>query len=333
MQTSKTTPTISVIVPAYNSEKTIKSTIESVLKQTFLNLELIVINDGSKDSTLEVVSQIKDSRLKIFSFENTGGNVSRNRGLNYACGEFVSFLDADDIWTEEKLEYQLKALQDNPQASVAYSWTNCIDEESQFLRRGSYITATGDVYAQLLLVNFLESGSNPLIRREALNIIGGFDESLLAGQDWDIYLRLAAQYQFVCVPSAQILYRISSHSLSTNVVRQEAACLTVIERAFNQAPQHLLYLKNSSLANLYKYLLYKALDGSPARGKSLVAIKFLVKTIRYDPSWLRTFVYLKAFLKIVIISLFSSKKSQDFLAKFSRISNISTILGHLQVDV
>ncbi|MHC5731507.1 MAG: glycosyltransferase family 2 protein, partial [Nostoc sp.] len=112
---------ISVIIPSYNSEKTIKKTIESVLNQSFSDLELIVINDGSKDSTLEIISNFKDSRIKVFSFENSGGNISRNRGLKYAVGKFVSFLDADDIWTADKLASQLQDLQKNLGAKVAYS--------------------------------------------------------------------------------------------------------------------------------------------------------------------------------------------------------------------
>ena len=83
-------PAISVIIPAYNCEKTIKETVNSVLKQTFADFELIIINDGSQDATLDVVSKIQDARLKVFSFENAGGNVSRNRGLNLAGGKYIS---------------------------------------------------------------------------------------------------------------------------------------------------------------------------------------------------------------------------------------------------
>lgn len=116
---SQNLPRISVIIPAYNSENTIIHTINSVLNQTFTDLELIVINDGSQDSTLDIVKQIQDPRIKVFSYSNAGGNVSRNRGLKLAVGEFVSFLDADDLWTPNKLESQLKALEKNLSAKVA----------------------------------------------------------------------------------------------------------------------------------------------------------------------------------------------------------------------
>lgn len=131
-------PTISVIVPAYNAEKTILKTIESVLKQTFTDFELIIINDGSNDSTLNIVNSINDDRIKVFSYANSGVCVSRNRGIEQAQGEYISFLDADDLWTTDKLELQLKALQENPQTAIAYSWTDYIDENGKFLYPGSH---------------------------------------------------------------------------------------------------------------------------------------------------------------------------------------------------
>src|ERR687886_1714098 len=222
-------PLISVIIPVYNGGNTIRTTIESVLNQTFTNLELIVVNDGSQDSTLAVLNEIQDSRLKVFSFPNAGVSTSRNRGLAQAKGEFISFLDADDLWTPDKLEAQLKALQENPQAAVAYSWSDWIDESGQFLRAGGHITVNGNAYEKLLLRDFVESGSNPLIRKQALEEVGTFDESIAFAEDWDLWLRLAARSAFGAVPSPPVLYRISPNSASFNVWKMEAGSLKVIE--------------------------------------------------------------------------------------------------------
>jgi glycosyltransferase involved in cell wall biosynthesis len=300
---------ISVIIPAYNSEKTIKKTIESVLNQTFHNFELIVINDGSQDSTLEVIRKIPDSRIQVFSYPNAGGNVSRNRGLNHAVGKFVSFLDADDVWTPDKLQHQLKALQKNVTAKVAYSWTDYIDEKGEFILSGKRVTANGNVYESLLLNNFLENGSNPLICRKALITLGGFDESLGAAQDWDMWLRLAYKFNFICVPSVQILYRITPNSVSCNLVRQEKSCLQVLERAYKERPSlrdakgtTLKDSWNLCLANLYKYLVCKALQKPLNRKKGIAAAIFLCKYFIYDPSRLQNINFtLKLSLKIVII--------------------------------
>src|SRR5919199_2876382 len=232
-------PLISVIIPVYNGEKTIRETLESLLNQTFTDFEVLVINDGSQDATLDIVSSIKDPRFKVFSYPNAGPSASRNRGVAMASGEYISFLDADDLWTPDKLEAQLKALQTHPEAALAYSWTDFINESNQFLRRGSYINVTGDVYKHLLLTDFLENGSNPLVRKKALEEVGEFDESLTHGEDWDMWLRLAVHYPFVAVPSPQILYRVYAHSSSFNISKLEAGCLQVINRAFAQAPETL----------------------------------------------------------------------------------------------
>ena len=277
-------PLISVIVPVYNGEKTIRETIESVFNQSFSDFEIIVINDGSQDSTLDVLASIQDPRLKVFSYPNSGVSASRNRGFSHTVGEFIAFLDADDLWTPNKLEAQLAALQDNPNAAVAYSWTDFIDETSQFLRPGPHFTISGDVYAELLRGNFLANGSNPLIRRQALIEVGSFDESLPPSEDWDIYLRLAAHYHFIAVPFSQILYRVSTNSQSSNVFKQEAASLKFIERAYAQAPESLQHLKKECFGFLYQYLIYKALEGSPGRHKGLKAANLLWHYIKNAPS-------------------------------------------------
>ncbi|OIP68189.1 MAG: glycosyl transferase family A, partial [Oscillatoriales cyanobacterium CG2_30_40_61] len=228
---------ISVIIPVYNGEKTIKETILSVLNQTFENWELIIINDGSTDSTIEIIAQIQNTKIRVFNCENAGLAKSRNRGIDHSQGEYISFLDADDLWTPDKLEAQFQALQENPEAMVAYSWTDYIDQSSQFLHSGRHITINGNIYQHLLVNNFLENGSNPLIRKQALNQVGKFDTSLKAGEDWDMWLRLAVHYQFVAVPLPQILYRVSADSMSSQIKNQEIECLKVIEKAFKSAPE------------------------------------------------------------------------------------------------
>ena len=307
-------PLISVVIPVYNNETTIQETIESVLTQSFSDLELIVINDGSQDSTLKIVSSILDPRLKVFSYPNAGLAATRNRGVSHASGEYISFIDADDLWTPDKLEAQFKALQVNPQAAVAYSWTDWIDEFGQFLRPGGHISVNGDVFATLLVRDFVESGSNPLIRAEALAEVGGFDESLPAVEDWDMWLRLAAGYEFVCVPSPQILYRVSSSSMSSNVWKMEAGSLRVIERAFAVAPESLQHLKREVLGSRYKYLTFKAVEGTPERKKGLAAVRFLWQMVRYDRSMLlRSQILAIVLVKIAIATLLPSQLSQALL--------------------
>jgi glycosyltransferase involved in cell wall biosynthesis len=325
-------PLVSVIIPVYNGEKTIQETIESVLNQTFIDLELIVINDGSQDATLKLVERIQDSRINVFSYPNAGQSTSRNRGIALATGEYISFIDADDLWTPDKLEAQLKALQANPKAAVAYSWTDWIDESSQLLGKGSHNTEQGEVFAKLLLNDFVANGSNVLIRRQALNEVGDFDASVTPAEDWDMWLRLAVHYEFVAVQSSQILYRISPNSASFNVWQMETSSLRVIEKAYAIAPQSLQHLKRHSLGNRYKYLTFKAIEGYPDRKKGLAAIRFLWNAIKNDPSLLRAKVIWKVLFRIAAITLLTPELAQAAINKFKPLSNTITLLGYMKLN-
>ncbi|MEC4850917.1 MAG: glycosyltransferase, partial [Jaaginema sp. PMC 1079.18] len=268
------TPLITVVIPVYNGEKTIATTLQSVLNQTLSELEILIINDGSQDRTLPILQQFQDARIQIHSFPNAGLSASRNRGLKLAQADYLSFIDADDLWTENKLAAQYQALLANPQAAVAYSWTSFINERGDFLYAGRSEKAQGRVYQDLLVYNFLENGSNALIRTQSLKEIGGFDESLDTAEDWDTFLKLAACYDFVNVPQAQILYRISAASMSAQIEKQAQGTLTVIQQAFQQNPNLPQSLKNLALANNYVYLTIKALEGQPNRYRSRLAARY-----------------------------------------------------------
>jgi glycosyltransferase involved in cell wall biosynthesis len=305
---------ISVIIPVFNGEQTIKEAIESVLNQTFSDLELIVIDDGSSDSTLNILSRVRDLRLKVFSYANAGVCVSRNRGFSHASGEFISFLDADDLWTLDKLEAQLEALNANPEAAVAYSWVDYMDPTGKFFRDGSHINANGNIYEEILVKNILENGSNPLIRRQALVKVGGFNQRTPLVGDWDMWLRLSVHYHFVAVPRPQVLYRMSSNSASTNVLRMEAEALQLIKEAFKQAPQSMQHLKKRSLSTLYNYLTFKALETPSARKNGLIATRFFGCAIENDWSTLWQWkTMLKALFKVAVVTSLPPQRSQALM--------------------
>ncbi len=250
-------PQISVIIPAYNAERTIIETIQSVQQQSFQDFEIIVINDGSQDKTVELVQSIQDERLQIFSYENGGLPVARNRGISHATSEFIAFLDADDLWTADKLQLQLTALEQNPKAGVAYSWTCFMDVDEQgkplsFLPSPRYSFA-GNVYEKLLVSDFIHSGSNTLIRREAIESTGEFDPTLKSCEDWDYWLRLAARWYFVVVPKHQILYRRAPGAMSSKVEVMKEASLIAMEKAYQAAPPELQYLKSYTLTSFHVY--------------------------------------------------------------------------------
>ena len=248
-------PLVSVVIAAYNSEDTITETIFSVLNQTFKDLEVIVIDDGSKDRTTERVLEIKDSRVKLFPYENGGVALARNRGITHASGEYIAFLDHDDLWTPDKIEAQVLALQKDPDAGVAYSWTiNMYSEETPIrFTKLSPVNFEGDVYSQMLLYNIVGSGSNILARAAAIESVGGFDSTPISNEDWDFYLRLAAKWSFVVVPKYQIIYRHTADSMSSQVRRLEKGGLILLDRAYQSVPQNLQHLKQKSFCNHYLY--------------------------------------------------------------------------------
>ncbi|MGL6342538.1 MAG: glycosyltransferase family 2 protein [Waterburya sp.] len=246
-------PKVSIIIPTYNSAKTIEETIASIQQQSFTNWELIIIDDGSQDNTVDVIKNIVEPRLQIFVYENGGVGIARNRGIAQATGEFITFLDADDLWTCDKLTLQIEALKQNPQAKVAYSWTSYIDEQGKFLFSGPRFYYRGNIFKELLQKNFLLSASNILIHRDVLELVSGFTPEFSYAADWDFYLRLAQNFDFALVPQYQIFYRQSGNSMSSKIEDMKEQCLYALDQTFEVAAQELMYLKNRSHSNFYLY--------------------------------------------------------------------------------
>ena len=302
-------PQISVIIPAYNAEQTILKTIESVRQQTFSDFEIIVINDGSKDKTLELLQTIQDQRLKVFSYENGGLCTARNRGISHATGEFIAFLDADDLWTADKLELQLTALQQNSQAGVAYSWTCFMDVDEQgkassFLPSPKYSFA-GNVYQNLLVSDFVHSGSNTLIRREAIESVGEFDSVCTGCADWDYWMRLSVRWQFVVVAKYQILYRRTHGSMSSKVEVMRKEALIAIEKAYQAAPPELQYLKTHSMTSFHSYCASLYLQHRTDRNGLSQARQHLWSAIRLNPKTLLDRTTQKLLIKFLLKQIFS----------------------------
>lgn len=278
---------VSVIMPAYNSENTIAATLKSVRVQNHSELEIIVIDDGSKDATANIANSSAklDGRIRVYSYPNGGLPVARNRGIDRASGEFLTFIDADDLWTRDKVEAQLSLLQEHPQAGLAYSLVDWIDESDQFIRDGSHIQANGDVLERLLIRNFTDNGSNILIRREVIDTVGKFNTRLAHAQDFELCLRVAEKYEFVCVPEVQVLYRISKISMSSNVVRMSESVLQILEACFSRHPGLEKKIGAKVYADKYRYFIFKSLEGLPNRKNGVLALKFLPKAIVLEPAW------------------------------------------------
>ncbi len=259
---SHSTPLVSVIIPAYNAEHFIAKTLESVLSQTYQNIEVLVIDDGSQDRTAEIVQLItqKDSRLTLLQQENLGVAAARNTGINNSIGEFIAPLDADDIWYPQNLEKQVQCLlQAEQSVGLVYSWSVDINEEDKLTGDFRASNIEGDVFKTLLCHNFLGNASSTLIRRSCVENIGGYNTQLKTQdaqgcEDWDFYLRIAELYQFKVVPEFFIGYRKIANTMSADykkMAKSHDLMLQQIQQKHSEIPKGLYQLSKSSF---YMYL-------------------------------------------------------------------------------
>jgi len=249
-------PRVSVILPAYNAEDTLAETVCSILDQHYEDFELLVCDDGSTDGTLRVVEEFRDSRIRIIKMDHSGLAATRNRGLERVGEEFVAFIDADDLWSPDKLGSQVRRLEQCPDVAAVYSWTVFVDESGRSLFAQDPVYCQGDVLPDLLLGCFVGSGSNLMARRACLSAVGNFDSGLKTTEDWDCWLRLARRWSFALVPRFQVSYRIRSAAISGNIGQIRTDQATVIRRAFRAAPDHLQHLNGKAIANSHFYLSF-----------------------------------------------------------------------------
>mgnify|MGYP001000691775 FL=1 len=189
---------ISVVIPLYNKASSIEKSIKAVLSQTFASFEIIVVNDGSTDNSIEVVNSIKDERIRIINKKNGGVSSARNRGILEANTEYIAFLDADDYWHQDYLREMYQLIQDFPEASIygcAYDWVErgvlkSVDFHLPTLYRGII-----ENYFQIALEHLLYWTSAVIVRKKSILQIGSFDERISVGEDLDVWFRLNRKYK------------------------------------------------------------------------------------------------------------------------------------------
>jgi len=208
---------VSVIIPAYNRAQYIQQTVESVLNQTYNPVELIVVDDGSSDGTLELLTEYGD-RLRLLTHENRvnkGQSASINLGMRYASGKYLAILDSDDYWAPNKLEVLVSFLEENPDVGLVYS-------------NGYGVSATGEVLYEFLPRDHRETNdpnrvllncytllpNNSVVRKDVIDGVGVFEEAFRAAQDHDMLIRLAENTKFAFVPEFLFYYRRHPDSIS-----------------------------------------------------------------------------------------------------------------------
>src|SRR2546421_3337685 len=201
-------PQVSVIVPTHNRWRFLSTTLGLVLGQEDVQLEVVVVDDGSTDETRQRLAEIEDPRVRVFSHEESRGvGAARNRGLREARGEWVSFLDDDDLWAPRKLRAQLDSLAASG-ADFCYGEALVLDVENAVVTRDQPARDPDELRALLLKGNVLPGGcSNVLARTDVVRATGGFDERLSMVADWDLWLRLSERARRVACQDVVVAYR------------------------------------------------------------------------------------------------------------------------------
>ena len=228
-------PLVSVIMPTYNHANYICKAIQSVLKQTYQNLELIIIDNYSEDDTEKIVASHEDDRIIYLKFSNNGIiAASRNNGIKYSHGDYIAFLDSDDIWLPEKLEKQTKLFQISNETAMVYTRYKTIKEgtisSNIFPKNDRY--KSGNIFESLYLRSFVAC-SSVMVKRCVLDQIGLFDTDpdLIAIEDADLWLRIALKHVIKCTGSSPLfLYRIQPGGISQGHVQRMRRSLIISKR-------------------------------------------------------------------------------------------------------
>ncbi|NMG06810.1 glycosyltransferase family 2 protein [Brasilonema sp. UFV-L1] len=271
---------VSVIIPVYKVEKYVAATIQSVLAQTYENFELLIIDDGSPDKSIEICQQFTDNRIKIIRQENRGVAAARNLGIRHAQGEYLAFLDADDLWVPEKLEKHVEHLNNSPAVGVSFCRSCFIDEAGKPL--GIYqITKLKEITPlDLLCRTPIGNGSVPVIRRQVFEdiafqdnlygVVENFyfddDRQLHPSEDVELWLRITMKTKWLTegIPEALTLYRVNSQGFSAQLVKKLSSWETMLEKAR-------VYVPPTSMAELEKIAMAYQLRHLARRAVTLEA--------------------------------------------------------------
>ena len=250
-------PIVSVIIPCYNAEDYIEETVQSVVDQSYQNIEIIVVNDGSTDNSLKIIRGLesKHSQIIVISQSNNGVSYARNRGFERATGEFICFLDSDDTWLSGWVEKMVNYLLENENIGLAHSDVEIIDHNSN--RTGSYQRGKGGFLLESLLKwdsdNF-HTPSNKMVRRKVIDKVGGFEEELSTSADQEFLFRVAHQYEIGRFPEVLCLYRIHDNNMHSNIEKMETDHLLAYKKTEKNGLFKSLKFRNMCFSNLYMIL-------------------------------------------------------------------------------
>lgn len=239
-------PLVSIIMPTYNHAKFIGKAIESALNQTYQNFELVIIDNYSEDETEKIVASYEDNRIVYLKFRNNGIiAVSRNHGIKHSHGDYIAFLDSDDIWLPEKLGKGIRVLESSKDTGMVYARFLTIEgntiSERVLPKKGKH--ENGYIFKSLYVRSFIAC-SSVIINKSIINQVGIFDTSreLIAAEDTDLWLRIALKYKVKCTDdSPLLLYRIQPQGISHGHVQKLRQSLRIKWRYRNFVSNYLFW--------------------------------------------------------------------------------------------
>jgi len=304
---------VSVIIPAYNCGRYLPDAIESVLCQTHRSFEIVVVNDGSTDDTEKVLLPYRD-RIVYLGGRNQGASAARNKGFAASRGDLIAYLDADDVWRPEKLTWQVELFEANPDIGVCFTDFTFLgqrfegdrgfkERDSALLRYPSRQIGSRShlLTSPLLLEDFLVQQAFPkpsvtMVRRQCLDRVGGFDESLQICEDTQMYLRLAKYFKFAYVDEPLVQRRVREDTLASSADNRRYASVHIqmLENLENWIP---LSAKERSIANklLSSYRF--------AAGYTEFSDGYLLASRRYLQGSLKTHASVRALLYFIMTFL------------------------------
>ncbi|MCT7983245.1 glycosyltransferase family 2 protein [Laspinema sp. A4] len=332
---------VSVVVPVYNVETYIAETIQSILNQTYSNFEILLVNDGSSDRSIEIIQTFDDPRITLIHQENQGVSAARNRGIAQAKGEYVALIDGDDIWAPEKLEKHVEHLEKSPKIGLSFCRSAFIDLKGMPLGIYQMPRLHNIEPHHILCRNPIGNGSVPVIRRAALEAIkhpstrnngasiSYFDESLHHLEDVECWLRIAlkSDWQVEGIPEALTLYRVNLAGASTKVDQQIASLEKMLLKTATYAPE--LVAEWGSMARAYQIRFLSRRMVSLGKGKQAVklanqALLTSWKIARDEPR--RTFLTLAAAYSLYLLPAFIYKQIEARGMKMAGLAQQKRIL-------
>jgi glycosyltransferase involved in cell wall biosynthesis len=270
--TAAAPPLVSVVVPLHNGAETVERTLASVTRQTWPELEVIVVDDGSTDDGPDRVQAAAraDGRIRLLRQANAGVAAARNAGAAAARADYLAFVDADDLWAPEKVELQMAAMAaGGPAVGLVYTWAALIDAQDRIYSLEHRPQAEGFVLRDLCRANLVGNGSSPLIRRSAFEQVGGYDPSLRARgaqgcEDLMIYLRIAEHHEFRVVRRHLTGYRVTQGNMSSNALGMLRSCELTLDTFRARYPEYEPQYQAHREDMVY-WLLARAMTTGPLR--------------------------------------------------------------------